>query len=95
MTTAIYSHCAMTVTKQRLSKRAELDWEELSMNDENVIMFIPVRIPFKDWLNPLPDREGERVLWSDGTVHNFPERDEEYITVLRRVDCGEARFGAF
>jgi hypothetical protein len=46
--------------------------------------FVPVRVRFIDWLNPTdPLHEGERILWADGSIHNFPEDEGEYVTVLR------------
>ena len=47
--------------------------------------FAPVQVKFSEWLNPDPMREGERILWADGSAHSLPENDSEYLTVLRRV----------
>lgn len=46
--------------------------------------FVSVSISFLEWANPPPNREGERVLWADGTAHNFPEFNSETVVVLRR-----------
>lgn len=47
--------------------------------------FYAVKILKGQFLNPAPEHEGERVLWADGSAHSFPEFDEEYVTVLRRL----------
>ena len=49
------------------------------------LSFIPVEIPWEEWINRLPEHEGERVLWSDGSARGCPETDARTVTVLRRV----------
>ena len=46
--------------------------------------FFPVRTSVHAWLNPQPMHEGERVLWADGSAHNWPETTSDEIVVLRR-----------
>jgi hypothetical protein len=46
--------------------------------------FMPVMVKYSDWLRPDPMHQGERILWSDGSVHGLPENESEYVTVLRR-----------
>ena len=49
--------------------------------------FCAVPSSFDEWLNNMhPERDGERVLWADGSAHGFPEFPVEQITVLRRVE---------
>ncbi|MNU94322.1 hypothetical protein D3C71_843000 [compost metagenome] len=51
--------------------------------------FAAVQVPTATWLHPVdPSREGERVLWADGSAHGWPEREAATVTVLRRVDGG-------
>lgn len=45
--------------------------------------FTPVQVKYSEWLNPAPEHEGERILWSDGSAHGVPEDDSEFVTVLR------------
>ena len=49
--------------------------------------FYAVRILLSEWLNPRPEHEGERVLWSDGTARNWIEAPGGEIKVLRRLAC--------
>lgn len=47
--------------------------------------FYAIRIPISEWLNPLLEREGERIINSDGHVITFPSAPYAYVTVLRRM----------
>ena len=47
--------------------------------------FVPVQVPVAEFLDPRPSREGERVLWSDGTVRGYPPPGVRTVTVLRRM----------
>lgn len=48
--------------------------------------FMPVTMRHGEWLSQGPEHDGERILWSDGSVHGFPEYVSEYVTVLRRIE---------
>lgn len=50
--------------------------------------FRAVRIPATEFWNPLPSREGERVVWPDGRVRSFPPPGADTVTVLRRAGKG-------
>ena len=47
--------------------------------------FYAVRIPLSEFLNPPAEREGERMIDSEGRVMNFLQLPEEEVTVLRRM----------
>ena len=55
------------------------------------VEFIPIEIPLRDWLHPLPEHEGERIVWSDGSVHGCPEDAAHTVTVLRRCEPARER----
>jgi hypothetical protein len=48
--------------------------------------FVPVSIRYADWLCRAANHDGERIIWSDGSLHIMPETDSEYITVLMRLE---------
>jgi len=60
----------------------------VAMATEPLIEFVEVQITHDEFLNPLPEHCGERVKWSDGTLHGVPESTNGPIIVLRRVQYG-------
>ena len=47
--------------------------------------FYVVRILLSEWLNPRPEHDGERVLWSDGSARSWIESPGDEVEVLRRL----------